>query len=73
LGIGGNEMIKLSVDLELDEERLREIFEGQDIKFSKKKATELKRDLANNEYVQEILEEKFEEFVEELIWELFEQ
>lgn len=66
-------MIKLSVDLELDEERLREIFEGQEIKFSKKKITELKRDLANNEYVQEALEERFEEFIEELICELFEK
>ena len=66
-------MIKLSVDLELDEERLREIFEGQEIKFSKKKIAELKRDLANNEYVQEALEERFEEFIEELICELFEK
>lgn len=66
-------MIKISIDLELDEERLREIFEEQEIRFSKKKAKELQRDLDNNEYVQEILEEKFEEFVEELIWELFEQ
>ena len=65
-------MIKLSVDFELDEERLREIFEGQEIKFSKKKIAELKRDLANNEYVQEALEERFEEFIEELICELFE-
>ena len=65
-------MIKISIDLELDEERLREIFEEQEIRFSKKKATELQRDLENNEYVQETIEEAFEEFVEELICELFE-
>lgn len=65
-------MIKITVDLELDEERLREIFEEQEIKFSKKKVTELQRDLDNNEYVQETIEEAFEEFVEELICELFE-
>jgi hypothetical protein len=64
-------MIKISIDLELDEERLREIFEGQDIRFSKKKAKELQRDLDNNEYIQETIEETFEEFVEELICELF--
>lgn len=65
-------MIKISIDLELDEERLREIFEEQEIRFSKKKVAELQRDLENNEYIQETIEEAFEEFVEELICELFE-
>lgn len=42
-------MLKLKLDIEIDEDTLRDIFEGQEIKFSKKKIKELQKDIGENE------------------------
>lgn len=66
-------MLKLTFTLEMDEEQLREIFESVDIKFSKKKAKELQKDMEFNlDTVQMDLEERFSEIVEEWIQNQFE-
>jgi actin-like ATPase involved in cell morphogenesis len=66
-------MIKITVVFEMEEEQIKELFEGNEIKFSKKKMKELQEDLEyTSESVQEALEETFQEVVEERIQELFE-
>lgn len=61
-------MLKLNITLEMDEEQLREIFEGQDVKFSKAKAKKLQKAMDFNlDDVQIDLEERFVEIVEEWI------
>ena len=66
-------MIKVTVTFEMDEEQLRDLFESNDIKFTKKKAKDLQEELDFTEdSVQEQLEEQFEEIVDELIQEIFE-
>ena len=66
-------MIKITVVFEMDEETIKDLFEGNEIKFSKKKLKELQEDLDDTAPdVQEALEETFQEIVEEKIQELFE-
>jgi hypothetical protein len=70
---GENKMIKVTVVFEMEEEEIKELFEGNEIRFSKKKLKELQEDL---EYtapdVHESLEETFKEIIDERIQELFE-
>ena len=66
-------MIKFTVVFEIEEEELKELFESNEVKFSKKKAKELQEELNNTDVdVQEVLQEAFEEIVSEAIQELFE-
>ena len=66
-------MIKITVVFEMEEEQIKELFESNEIKFSKKKLKELQEDLDDTTPdVQETLEETFKEIVEERIQELFE-
>ena len=66
-------MIKLTVEFEIEEEDLKELFESNEIKYSKKKGKELKEELEYTiESVQEALEETFQEVVSDRIQELFE-
>jgi len=66
-------VIKLTVVFEIEEEELKELFESNEIKYSKKKAKELKEELEYTvESVQEALEETFQEVVSDRIQELFE-
>lgn len=66
-------MIKFTFTIEIDEETIRDIFDANDIKFSKAKLATLKRELkANDEGTRAQLEESFEEYLDELICELFE-
>ena len=66
-------MIKITVVFEMEEEEIKDLFEGNEIKFSKKKLKELQEDLDDTAPdVQEALEETFQEIVEEKIQELFE-
>jgi len=41
-------MIKIKIEFEIDEENIQDIFESYDIKFTKKKLAELKRNLKEN-------------------------
>lgn len=52
--------LKIEVSFLIDEERLREIFEEQDIKFTKKKMAEVADDFENG-FDQSELDEAFEE------------
>jgi len=66
-------VIKFTVVFEIEEEELKELFESNEVKFSKKKAKELQEELNNTDVdVQEVLQEAFEEIVSEAIQELFE-
>lgn len=66
-------MIKITLTFEMDEEQLKELFESNEVKFSKKKGKELQHELEyNSEDIQIALEENFEEIVSENIHELFE-
>jgi|tagenome__1003787_1003787.scaffolds.fasta_scaffold20814518_2 hypothetical protein len=66
-------MIKFVVTFEIEEEELKDLFESNEIRFSKKKAKELQEELNNTDVdVQETLEETFQEVVSEIIQELFE-
>lgn len=59
-------MIKL--EIVLDEETLQEIFEGVEVKFSKKKMKELKELVNESELdILEVLEESLKEQLEEMI------
>jgi protein associated with RNAse G/E len=66
-------MVKLTLTFEMDEEQLKEIFESYDIKFSKKKAKELQKEMDfSSDDVQVEMEERFQEIVEEWVQNLFE-
>jgi len=66
-------VIKFTVVFEIEEEELKELFESNEVKFSKKKAKEVQEELNNTDIdVQEVLQEAFEEIVSETIQELFE-
>jgi hypothetical protein len=66
-------MLKFKIEFELDEEQLRDIFDSYDIKFSKAKMKQLKKEMNQGfEYVQTDMEERFQEVVEEWIQNLFE-
>lgn len=65
-------MIKVTLTFEMDEEQLRELFESNEVKFSKKKAKELQENLDyTQEDIQVQLEESFEEIIDEMIMEIF--
>ena len=66
-------MIKITLTFEIDEEHLKELFEENEVKFTKKKAKELQHELEyNSEDIQIGLEDGFVEIVNENIHELFE-
>jgi lipoate-protein ligase A len=66
-------MIKITLTFEMDEEQLKDMFEANEVKFSKKKAKELQEELeGTHDDVQIQLEDSFEEIVDEMIRELFE-
>lgn len=52
--------LKINLTFEIDEERLKEIFGEQDIKFTKKKAAEINDDFENS-FDQSELNDAFEE------------
>lgn len=67
-------MLKFKITFEMDEERLRELFEERDLKCTKAKMKELKKDLQENEnMLQDELEAKFEEVVDEWLDNMFEE
>jgi thermostable 8-oxoguanine DNA glycosylase len=66
-------VIKFIVVCEIEEEELKELFESNEVKFSKKKAKEIQEELNNIDTdIQGVLQEAFEEIVSETIQELFE-
>lgn len=66
--------IELSVTVTFEEDQIRDIFEGHDIKFSKAKVKRLKEMLEEVFYdVQAQLEESFEEQLAEMITDEWEQ
>jgi hypothetical protein len=71
---GRNKKMKFKIELEIDPERVEEMFDEREIKFSKRKMTELKKILQENmaDWIAE-LEERFEEIVDTSIEENFEQ
>ncbi len=67
-------MLKLTMTFELDEEQLRDIFEANDLKFTKKKMKELQVEMEESvSEVQTDMEERFEEIVDEWIMNQFEE
>lgn len=74
-------MIKIKIEFELDEENIQDIFESRDIKFTKKKLAELKRNLKgmdDTDYdfayeLQNELDDDFREFLGNFISELFDE
>lgn len=66
-------MLKITLTFEMEEEQLREMFENNDIRFSKKKVKELKSEMDFSiDVVQSELEERFEEIVNEWVQNTFE-
>jgi hypothetical protein len=66
-------MLKLTFTFEIDEEQLREMFDSYEIKFSKKKAKDLQKEMDYSlDDVQVDMEERFAEIVEEWIQNTFE-
>jgi len=66
-------MVKITLTFEMEEEQLRELFESCEVRYSKKKATELQEELeGTHDDVQIQLEDSFEEIVTDMIQELFE-
>ena len=60
----------MTISFEMDEEELKDLFENNEVKYSKKKAKELQDELEyNSEDIQITLEENFEEIVRENIHE----
>ena len=64
--------IAVTVTLELDEDRLRDMFENYEVKFTKKKVKELNEEINDNEadWITE-MEEAFEEIVGNWLSEMF--
>jgi hypothetical protein len=66
--MGEKIMVKVTLTFEMDEDKLREIFDDYDVKFTKKKAKELQTDLNLNLFqVEEDMWERFEEIVSEWV------
>ena len=66
-------MLKLTFTFEIDEDQLREMFDSYEIKFSKKKAKDLQKEMDYSlDDVQVDMEERFAEIVEEWIQNTFE-
>jgi len=74
-------MIKIKVEFQIEEEDIQDIFESYDIKFTKKKLAELKRNLKENadtdyDFGYELgneLDDDFREFLGNFISSLFEE
>jgi histone H3/H4 len=63
---------EITITVVLDDERLREIFDNNDVKFSKAKVKRVKEVIDEIESdIQERLEESLEEFIEEIVQEEF--
>lgn len=64
--------LKIKIEIEFDEEQVRDIFDSYDIKFSKKKLADLKRELKENpEWVRDDIESDIENTLGNIINELF--
>jgi anti-sigma28 factor (negative regulator of flagellin synthesis) len=62
--------LKVKIEMVFDEERLQEMFENQDVKFSKAKVNRLKKIIEECQYeLDEILEDALEEFLNDSIQE----
>jgi hypothetical protein len=60
--------IELAVSVTLDEERIQDLFEANDIKYSKAKANKLKKMLDEMyDDIQAVVEESFEEAIDSMI------
>jgi hypothetical protein len=60
--------VRIELVVEMDEDRLKDIFEEQDIKFTKKKALEVAEDFENSfdaSEVEELVENYFVDFLTE--------
>jgi len=74
-------MLKIKVEFQIEEEDIQDIFESYDIKFTKKKLAELKRNLKENEdtdydfayELQNELDDDFREFLGNFISSLFDE
>jgi len=74
-------MLKVKIEFEIDEENIQDIFESYDIKFTKKKLAELKRNLKENadtDYdfayeLQNELDDDFRDFLGNFISSLFDE
>jgi hypothetical protein len=69
-------MLKIKVEFTLDEDQLRDIFESYDIKFSKKKVAELKKEIKDmmdnsGDFFEEELQSDFEDIIGNIISEIF--
>jgi hypothetical protein len=64
-------MLKFKVTFELEEEQLRDLFEANDIKFTKKKAKEIQKAIDENFDYIVVLEEAFSEMIDEIITQEF--
>lgn len=61
-------MLKFKFEIEFDEERLADIFDAYEIKFTKSKITKLKKLIKEIEYdIHNALEEEFEVQITEII------
>lgn len=66
--------LKITLTFEIDEEQLREMFEGYELKFTKKKVKELQSEMDYSlDTVQVDMEERFSEVVEEWIQNQFDE
>ena len=66
-------MVKITLTFEMEEEQLKELFESCEVKYSKTKAKELQEELeGTHDDVQIQLEDSFEEIVTDMIQEIFE-
>lgn len=64
----------ITLTFEMDEEQLREMFEGYELKFTKKKVKELQSEMDYSlDTVQVDMEERFSEVVEEWIQNQFDE
>jgi hypothetical protein len=71
-------MLKFKVEFEIDEENLQDIFESYNVKFTKKKVAELKKNIKENmeisgDFIADALQSDFENVIGEFIGENFEE
>lgn len=67
-------MLKIVMEFEFDEEQMRETFDNNEIKFTKKKVKELKEVLDEiHSDTQSELEERLEEIISEQVYAIFDK
>jgi hypothetical protein len=68
----GENFMKIKIEVEFDEEQMRDIFDSMDVKFSKKKLAELKREIKENpEWIRDEVEKDIEIAIQNIIGDLF--